>query len=189
MEEKIESTQTIRLTAKLSAYTKGLIPTKVSQLENDKNYVTDLNEEQSNNLYYVRVREPNSTEGKWIQINSDSFGDEIDHLDNSGLIIKKEGNIARLKIDQYILSQEEFDRLSSLDGNATYYIYERTPDLYVNGGTAFSDGGNDYVDLSQYGIEMKGGKADSDKINSTMKFELELLPINAKGVYDGYKNN
>lgn len=179
----------IRIRAKLSAYTKGLIPTKVSQLENDKNYVTDLTEEQSNNLYYVRVREPNSTEGKWVQINSDSFGDEIKLLEKSGLILDKQGNVAKLKIDQYILSQEEFNRLSELDDNATYYVYENTPDLYINGGTAFSDGGNDYVDLSQYGLEIKGGKADSDKINSTMKFELELLPINAKGVHDGYKNN
>jgi hypothetical protein len=176
----------IRIRAKLSAYTKGVIPTKVSQLENDENFVKDLNESQSNNFYYVRVREPNSTEGKWVQINSDSFGDEIDYLgDNSGLIIKKEGNIARLKIDQYILSQEEFDRLSNLDGNATYYVYENTPDLYINGGTAFSDGNNEYVDLSQYGIEMNGGRADSNEKSSIMKFELELLPINAKGVYNG----
>jgi len=44
--------------------------------------------------------------------------------------------------------------------------------------TAFSDGGNEYVDLSQYGLEISGGRADSI-------FELELLPINAKGVYNG----
>lgn len=168
----------IRIRAKLSAYTKGVIPTKVSQLENDENFVKDLNESQSNNLYYVRVREPNSTEGKWVQINSDSFGDEIKLLEKSGLILDKQGNVAKLKIDQYILSQEEFNRLSELDDNATYYVYEDTPDLYINGGTAFSDGGNEYVDLSQYGLEISGGRADST-------FELELLPINAKGVYNG----
>jgi len=127
----------IRIRAKLSAYTKGLIPTKVSQLDNDENFVKDLDESQSNNLYYVRVREPNSTEGKWVQINSDSFGDEIKLLEKSGLILDKEGNVAKLKIDQYILSQEEFNRLSKLDDNATYYVYENTPDLYINGNSFF----------------------------------------------------
>lgn len=170
----------IRIRAKLSAYTKGLIPTKVSQLENDEEYITEAPKDE---FAYVRK------DGEWLKLNSTELGDNIELLDNSGLILKKEDNKAQLGIDQEILSQEEFDKLQELNSNTTYYIYERTPDLYVNGGTAFSDGGNEYVDLSQYGLEIKGGKADSNKIDSTMKFELELLPINAKGVYDGYKNN
>ena len=36
--------------------------------------------------------------------------------------------------------------MTSLNENTTYYTYERTPDLYINGGTAFSDGNNEYVD-------------------------------------------
>lgn len=163
----------IRIRAKLSAYTKGLIPTKVSQLENDEEYITEAPKDE---FAYARK------DGEWLKLDSTEFGDNIELLDNSGLILEKDGNKAKLKIDQFVLKQEEFDRLSSIDENATYYTYERTPDLYVNGGTAFSDGDNEYVDLSQYGIEMNGGKAHSN-------FELELLPINAKGVYNGYKNN
>lgn len=159
----------IRIRAKLSAYTKGLIPTKVSQLENDKDYITEAPKD---DFAYARK------DGEWLKLDSTEFGDNIELLDNSGLILKKEGNKAQLGIDQEILNQEEFDKLQELDSNTTYYTYERTPDLYVNGGTAFSDGSNEYVDLSQYGIEMNGGKAHSN-------FELELLPINAKGVYNG----
>ena len=32
----------IKLKVKLSAYTKGVIPTKLSQLENDENYITEV---------------------------------------------------------------------------------------------------------------------------------------------------
>lgn len=170
--------ETIKLKAKLSAYTKGVLPTKISQLKNDLNFIEDLSEEQANNLFYVRVREPNSSQGKWVEIKGDSFGDEIELLENSGLILEKIGNTAKLGINQYFISKEEFEQLSHLNSEAIYYIINRTPDLYINGGTAFSDGNNEFVIESEYGLEFNGGAASST-------YNLILLPINAKGVYNG----
>lgn len=159
----------IKLKVKLSAYTKGVIPTKLSQLENDENYITEAPKDE---FAYARK------DGKWLKLDSVEFGDNVGLLDKSGLLLKKEGNKAWLGIDQKILNQEDFDQLTSLNENTTYYTYERTPDLYVNGGTAFSDGSNEFVDINQYGLEINGGKAISN-------YELKLLPINAKGVYNG----
>ena len=159
----------IKLKVKLSAYTKGVVPTKLSQLENDENYITEAPKDE---FAYARK------DGKWLKLDSVEFGDNVGLLDKSGLLLKKEGNKAWLGIDQKILNQEDFDQLTSLNENTTYYTYERTPDLYVNGGTAFSDGSNEFVDINQYGLEINGGKAISN-------YELKLLPINAKGVYNG----
>lgn len=168
----------IKLTATLTAYSKGVLPTKLSQLTDDLNLVSDLNDDQSNGKFYVRVKYPQAEKGQWVEIQGDSFGDEIELLPNSGLILDKQGNTAAIAIDQFILSKEQFEHISNLSQNTTYYVYDRQPQLYVNGGTAFSQGGNEFVDLNQYGIEINGGAASST-------YELMLLPINAKGVYDG----
>ena len=58
-------------------------------------------------------------------------------MDNSGLVLEKDGNVAYLGVDQYIGKSLP----TQLSDNTTYYIEEDTIELYVNGGTAFDSDG------------------------------------------------
>src|SRR5574344_1646853 len=114
----------IKLKAKLSAYTKGIIPDASQEL----------------------ITEPGS-------------GLDIETLEN-----KKRKISLRQQILKELPEETEED--------ITYYIDEQLPNMYVDGGTAFSDGNNDYVDNIEY----------NQIIDCKENYDLDLLPINSKGV-------
>lgn len=117
----------IKLKAKLSAYTKGIIPDASQEL----------------------ITEPGS-------------GLDIETLEN-----KKRKISLRQQILKELPEETEED--------ITYYIDEQIPNMYIDGGTAFSDGNNDYVDNIEY----------NQIIDCKKDYDLDLLPINSKGVYNG----
>ena len=65
----------IKIKAKLQAYTKGILPTKVSELENDLDFISDVTEQG----IYVRAK------GEWIKADDALDKTKIQLLDNSGL--------------------------------------------------------------------------------------------------------
>lgn len=161
----------IRIRAKLSAYTKGGIPTKLSQLENDIDAPKDGN-------IYARQ------DGHWVSLGNSDFGDDISLPENSGLNLTKEGNKAQLSIRQKVLIDSEIPSDYVYEDDTTYYILETTPNLYINGGTAFSDKHEDYIlkeeIQSEYKENIFGGK------NTGNTFSINLQPLNSKGVlYNG----
>lgn len=160
----------IKIKAKLQAYTKGILPTKLSQLENDVDFIEDAQGSiDKDGKYYVRH------DGQWVDITPpEPSTSDIILADNSGLNLEKDGEYRKLSIRQ--VTSDEYP--STIEEDTTYYIVENTPDVYINGGTAFSDGNNDYVDSSEYQFNINGGNANA-------QFDLDLLPINAKGVYNG----
>ena len=68
-----------------------------------------------------------------------------------------------------------YNAVAETKEDITYYIDEQLPNMYVDGGTAFSDGNNDYVDNIEY----------NQIIDCKKDYDLDLLPINSKGVYNG----
>ena len=150
------SGQTIKLKAFLSAYTKGVLPTKVSQLENDLNYVTDV-ESQDPKQYFIRQKDT------WVDITEAL--DIIRLSENSGLIVETIDNKVFLSIDQMVIDKNEFDTLDILDTNKTYYVYSTDVTQVLNGGTAYSDGENDIVDETEYGIYYSGGNANTNTVD------------------------
>lgn len=161
----------IKLTAKLSAYTKGIIPKKLSDLDQDIDYIKEAPDD---GKIYGRQ------DKAWVEVNPKGSGDNIDLISNSGLISRRDGDIVYLGLDQKILSKSEYDKLQSLDENTTYYIIDPAkPDLFLNGGTAFSNG---FIDdileeeiESQFKYEISGGDSQS-KV-----FDLQILPLDALG--------
>lgn len=117
----------IRLNAKLSAYSKGIIP-------------------DSSHILYAE-------EGSGLKIETD--------------IDKKR----KISIKQEILTKLP----DEVNSNTTYYINNQYPEIIIGGGTAYSDGNNEYIEKSQYTTIFKGGK----------DYTIKLLPIDSKGVYNG----
>lgn len=135
----------IDLKAKLSAYTKGILPTKVSQLENDLDYVIDV---EADNVVYGRRAT--------VDIESGAITHEW---------VKTE----------WVGTEEQLDEEIELHGfkpEITYYVVEDVPNLYVDGGTSFTN----VEEGVSFEEELNGGSS------STSSFEIELKPINSKGV-------
>ena len=160
----------INLNIKLSAYTKGLLPTKLSELENDTHYLQDAQGSlDKDGKYYAR------RDGHWEEITQPKpVQSDIILAENSGLNLEDFGDYRLLSIKE-VLTDEFPD---TFEDDTTYYIVENTPDIYINGGTAFSDGNNEFVNESEYDFIIDGGRSN------TNNFELDLLPIDAKGVYN-----
>ncbi len=121
--------ETINLTVKLAAYTKGIIPDVTS-------YIKDVpNDGQS----YVRVyREWKVFKPIDITVDSDS-----------GLsIIDIDEQTKKLKLNQWTGKEEDLDILVA---NTTYYIIDNIADTFIDGGTSFSDEQEDYL------INISGG--------------------------------
>lgn len=141
----------INLKIKLSAYSKLRI----------NNYITEA---PSDDKIYGRK------DNEWVPIDEISSVSDIQLTENSGLnLIPTLENTRELSIKQYIGIKPD-----TIEDDTTYYIIDSTPELFINGGTSFSDGYEDISD-NDYETDYIGGKT----------FTIELLPLNAKGVYNG----
>lgn len=159
--------QTIKLNVRLSAYTKGALP-DLSQYLTDAQGSIDKDDK-----VYARKN------GEWVDIKTlDSDEQFIIAQPGSGLDLIQD----EVELNNYYISiRQKTGKLSDIqhfEDDTTYYILDEQPEEYINGGTAFSDGNNDFIDSSEYQYNINGGQAHAI-------FELELLPINSKGVYDG----
>ena len=147
----------IRLKCKLKAYTRG-IHTKYAE------------EAPIDGSVYGRK------DAKWEKIDDIVTRTELELAENSGL------NLEHDELNhKYILGirKEELNELpQELEPDTTYYIVDLEPNNYLDGGTAFSDGNNEYVIMSQFGEPTDGGESNSVA-------NIEMCPINAEGVYNG----
>lgn len=141
----------IKLNVKLKAYSKGVIP-------NVNNFIEDAPEDDI--LYGRRNRE-------WVKIYDPI---DIKTLDNSGIELEKIDNIYNIKVKQ---ETNTLNNINEYKEDYTYYIIDNTPDLYINGGTAYSD------EEISFGYNINSGDS------LTTQYELNLLPINSKGVFNG----
>lgn len=159
----------IKIKAKLQAYTKGILPTKVSQLENDLHFVEDVNDDN----YYLRTKD------HWVKTNENLGKTILQLAENSGLDLEyiHDDNTYIINIRKW--EGTELDLPNVLENDTTYYVEDLTPNLYINGGTAWSDGNNEYVALSEYDSIIDGGNS------STTTYNTIMYPIDSKGVYNG----
>ena len=168
--------ENIKLRAKLTAYAKGILPSKLSDLEQDIDFIKDAPIDDSS---YARKN------GEWVKVENcecdpNLEGDDIQLAEDSGLNLEKDGNKATLSVRQKVLVDSEIPNDFEYEDDTTYYILETTPNLYINGGTAFSD---ERVDIilnektpSEYRYFVYGGDCKQAKI------DLVLQPLNSKGV-------
>lgn len=159
----------IKIKAKLQAYTKGILPTKVSELENDLDFISDVTEQG----IYVRAK------GEWIKADDALDKTKIQLLDNSGLnlIDPPEGSFTyQIGIRKWEGTQLELPTI--LQNDTTYYVQELTANQYIDGGTAWSNGNNEYVQFEEFNEEIYGGNARSVA-------NIIMYPVNSEGVYNG----
>lgn len=159
----------IKIKAKLQAYSKGILPTKISQLDNDLDFISDVQDEG----VYVRSK------GEWINADSALDKTKIELLNNSGLNLVEplEGDYTyKIGIRKWEGTQNELN--FPLDNDTTYYIEDLTADDYINGGTSWSDGNNYCVTLNEFSNRVYGGKSNTQA-------NIILKPLNSKGVYNG----
>ena len=159
----------INIKTKLKAYTRATLPTKLSQFINDMDFISDV----PDNRTYVR------TKGEWVLFDKPI---DIALVENSGLNLEY-GLNEQGKPTYYLgVRKEEITELelpAVLEPDTVYYVEDLTPTLYIDGGTAFSNGNNDFVVENEYTQVIDGGNVN------THNYDLVLLPINSKGVYDG----
>ena len=106
----------IKIKVKLKAYTKGLIPTKVSQLENDEHYVKDLEPNQTG--FYVR------RPGEWVNVEDSLIRTQLSTPENSGLNVIPDGYNYILSVRKEDIKQTELP--SQLQPDTTYYVLDLT---------------------------------------------------------------
>ena len=152
----------IKLNVKVRAYSKGIVPTKISELDNDLDFIADA---PSDGKLYARL------DKEWKDIKAELLDQEIIVDNNSGieLVHIKGTNKDLLKLKEVVTNIPP----DTYKDDTTYYIIENTPDLYINGGTSFSS------ELKEQTQSMIGGAA------ATTQFALHILPTNSKGVYNG----
>lgn len=164
----------IKIKATLKAYTRGLLPTKVSELENDLHFVVDVDKPG----LYVRKQ------GEWVNVDDSLIRTQIFTPENSGLDLEQVGYDYNIKIKKYDIKQSELP--SELEEDTTYYVLDQTANLYINGGTAFSsDNNNVYSFMSTFNDKLIGGKASSNNPQSEDAFTSYMKPLNSQGVYNG----
>lgn len=176
----------IKIRAKLKAYTKGLLPTKLSELdndlklsnfENDMDFVTDVKE--ADGKIYARVK------GRWVDIDDSLVRTDIYNYptaETSGLHIIKNGQDYYLGIKKW--EGNELELNFPLEEDTTYYVEELTTNTFVDGGTAFSNGGNEYVTYNEFAGEISGGNAStniSPTIFPTDAFNIGQFPLDENG--------
>lgn len=145
-----------KLDVKLSAYTKGMIP-DVSK------FMTDAPHD---GVFYGRM------DGEWKDITQFIDGNVVLTDEGSGLNVEKVSestNVVKISARQWQGLLSELP--NQLDSDTTYYAYDNTKaDLYLNGGTAYSDEDEDFMQL------FDGGTA-------TVVHSIFLMPMNAKGEF------
>lgn len=149
----------IKLNCRLKAYTRGIY----------SGYLTDAPKDDK---LYARKN------GQWEVVEQTTPVEHVKLAENGGLKFNEQ---EELLIKQWAGDSEDFEYII-VEDDTTYYIADNTPEVYVNGGTVFSEGNNDFIDNSEYSQVMNGGLAN------TNQFDLVLEPINSKGEKDDSKN-
>ena len=153
--------RTINLKVKLSAYTRGVLPTKLSQLQNDIDAPLD-------GKLYGRKN------GQWLDID--------DVLENNIVLIDEDSGLDREQIDKSRIKlsirkwEGKYEDLPTIfESDKVYYVTENKPDLIMVSGTAYSDENEEFIQT------ISGGNA------FTQKFDITCLSMNAKGEFYGNK--
>lgn len=158
----------IKIRVRLAAYTRGILPTKISQLEQDIDYVTEAPKDDG---VYGRYN------GEWTEVIS---GNQVLIDPGSGLD-KEELNKQQIKLSirQWVGDKEQYNNLPDTENDKTYYVYNaREIKFYLDGGNAFTDSAiittNMEID-NILGNIIDGGKS------TTYKADLYLEGIDSKG--------
>lgn len=162
----------IKIKAKLKAYTKGILPTKVSELENDEHFISEAPID--GHLYGRK-------DGTWQNIDKAINKTAIEIPENSGLNLSYTDITSTYTISVRQKNITETELPSVLEDDTVYYVEDLEANVFIDGGTAFSSGNNDYVIVGEFGATLDGGVA------STMAFDNEILPLNSKGVYEEWQ--
>lgn len=154
----------IKIKAKLKAYTKGIIP-DVSKF---------VEEAPVNGKLYAR------RDAKWEDISEALLDTAIELEDNSGLHYSYDAHTHTytLGVNKEDLTQTQFEGIDVLAPDTVYYVEDQTANTFVDGGTAYSNGGNEFVEFSEFTNEVNGGESSSIA-------NIEMHPLNSKGVYNG----
>ena len=152
--------QTIKINAKLKAYTKGFIPSKVSQLINDSDFITEA---PNDDRYYVRKNR------EWVE-DKQHIITLVDENPGLNLVKVPDRDEYKLSIRQAIL---ENDDDKELEPDTTYYRKEKAPEIFLSSGTAFSSGDNEFVDITEYNLLYTGGNS------KTTIYDIKTKPMNA----------
>lgn len=172
--------ENIKLRAKLSVYSKNVLPTKLSDLDQDLDYITEPPVDEDDSAWARK-------NGEWVKV-EEYAGSNI-HLDeDSGLNLVRKETESLISIRQKILKDSEITDDFEYEDDTTYYIVDTTPQIFINGGTAFSDGYTDEIleeeIPAEYNCILSGG------LSNQKEYDLILLPIDSKGVlYNGNVNN
>lgn len=152
----------IQIKVKLRAYTKGIIP-DVSEFIKDAPL--------DGNTY-------GRQDGKWINIKDAFSQKDIELAENSGLNLDYDSSNYQytLGIRKYEINESELPNV--LEADTTYYVVSDHPNIFIHGGTAFSNGNNEYVSLPQFTSTLYGGTSSDNP-------ERKFYPINSEGVYNG----
>lgn len=155
----------IKIKSTLKAYTKGVIP-------DISGFITDCPDDSK---VYARKY------GEWVDASKALEKTKLTTYEDSGLFLKHD-----IDLDTYTLgvlkkdlTQVKFEQLSSLENDTTYYVADQTANTFVDGGTSFSDGNNEYVTLNEYTETIDGGNS------FTTNFDKIMNPLNSEGVYNG----
>lgn len=172
--------ENIKLRAKLSVYSKSVLPTKLSDLERDIDFITEPEDNGEGDIWVRKY-------GEWVKAEG-YIGKNIGLDENSGLNLIRKDPEYLLSIRQKIIKDSDITDDFNYEDDTTYYIIDTKPEVFINGGTAFTDGGYDSIleeDLpSEYNCILSGGSSNQKD------FDLILLPIDSKGVlYNGSINN
>lgn len=145
----------IQIRAKLSAYTKSTLPTKVSDLENDLNFISEA---PADDEIYARK------DKQWVSLDQALERDTF--VAGNGIRIDKAGHEYTISTKDWFGSQEEFNRLTSLDPTMTYYVYEEEGIKIISGGDPST---------SVFEQIYLGGNP------TTEEFDIYMSPLNSEG--------
>ena len=162
----------IKIKAKLKAYTKGVLPTKLSDLENDEHFIQEAPLDGS--IYGRKL-------GTWQNIDKALDKTVLEVPENSGLNLSYEDATSTYTISVRQENITELDLPNSLENDTVYYVENLHASVFIDGGTSFSEGNNEYITLNEFSTTIDGGVA------STINFNNVLLPLNSKGVYEEWQ--
>ena len=152
-----EEIRKINLKVKLSAYTRGILPTKLSQLEND------IDAPKDGRLYGRR-------DGQWLDID-DVLENNIVLIDEGSGLDRIEIDKSRIKLNVRKWEGKKENLPAKLENDKVYYVYENRPDIFIIGGTSYSDENEEYMQI------ISGGTCN------TTNFEMICYPMNSKGEF------
>lgn len=166
----------INIKVKIRAYQKGEFPTKVSQLENDEHFISEAPDD---GLVYGRQNK------EWVDLGSSVGLTTLTpkapgtNYEGSGLSLELNGLDYTIGVKKYeFLNEEPIE----IEDDTVYYVGMLTADNFVCGGTSWSDGGNEFEQVSEYNNIMEGG-------NSGDSPDVIIYPLDSQGVYNGEFNN